>query len=169
MTTKILLRSVCVNVIADYYDIPQLKQLANTKIQTSWSADGFSDVIKEVFSSTSDKALRNIMTLTAATRIEELLELEDFVALEVMSDFAISVIRNTIAAHKAKEDLSTQKLQAVKSQLQYAESRLQSVEQDCMYEKSLRDLETTRADRIIKNIGGYLNTLSRTSTCRNVR
>ena len=33
MTTEILLRNVCVNAIADYYDIPQLKQLANTKIQ----------------------------------------------------------------------------------------------------------------------------------------
>jgi hypothetical protein len=50
--------------------------------------------------------------------IEELLELEDFAALEVMNDFSISVIRNTIAAHKAKEVLSTQKLQVVESQLQ---------------------------------------------------
>jgi hypothetical protein len=128
-TTEILLCNVRVNAIADYYDIPQLKQLANTKIQhvleTSWSADGFSDIVK----------LHNIMTLTAATHIEELLEFEDFAALEVMSDFSISVIRNKITAHKAKEDLSTRKLQAVESQLQYAESRLQSTEQDCTYEK----------------------------------
>jgi hypothetical protein len=33
MTTEILLRNVRVNAIADYYDIPRLKQLANTKIQ----------------------------------------------------------------------------------------------------------------------------------------
>jgi hypothetical protein len=173
MTTEILLRNVRVNAIADYYDIPQLKQLANTKIQhllkTSWSADGFSDILKEAFNSTSDMALHSIMTLTAATHIEELHELEDFAALEVMSNFSISIIRNTIAAHKAKEDLSTQKLQAVESQLQYAESRLQSAEQDCTYEKSMHDRETTRADRITKNIDDCLNTLSRTSTCRNVR
>jgi hypothetical protein len=32
-------------------------------------------------------ALHNIMTLTATTHIEELLELEDFAALEVMNAF----------------------------------------------------------------------------------
>ena len=173
MTTEILLRNVRVNAIAEYYDIPQLKQLANTKIhhilQTFWSASSFSDIVKEAFNSTSDMALHNIMTLTAAMHIEELLELEDFASLEIMSDFSIGVIQNTIAAHKAKEDLSTQKLQAVESQLQYAESRLQSAEQDCTYERSLRDRETTRADRIIENIDDCVNTLSRTSTCRNVR
>jgi hypothetical protein len=172
-TTKILLYNVRVNAIADYYDIPQLKQPANTKIQhvleTSWSADGFSGIIKEASNSTSDIALHNIMTLTAATHIEELLMLEDFAALEVMSDFSISVIRSTIAAHKAKEDLSTKKLQAIESQLQSAEYRLQSAQQDCAYEKSLRDSETTRAGRVIENIDDCLNTLSMTNTCRNVR
>jgi hypothetical protein len=127
MTTEILLRNVRANAIADYYDIPQLKQLANTKIQhvldTSWSANGFSDIVKEAFNSTSDMALHNILTLTAATLVEELLELEDFASLEIMSDFSIGVIRNTIAAHNAKEDLSTQKLQAVESQLQYVLNR----------------------------------------------
>jgi hypothetical protein len=173
MTTEILLRNVRVNAIADYYDMPHLKQLANTKIQhileTSWSTNGFSNIVKEAFNSTSDMALHNIMALTAATHIEELLELEDFASLEVMSDFFIGVIRNTIAAHKAKEDLSTQKLQAVESRLQNAESRLQSTEQDCTFEKSLRNRETTRADRIIENINDCVNVLSRTSTCRNIR
>jgi hypothetical protein len=97
--TEILLRNVRVNAIADYYDIPQLKQLANTKIQhvleTSWSADGFSNIVKEVFNSTSVMALHNIMTLTAATHIEELLKLEDFALLELMSDFSIGLMRNT--------------------------------------------------------------------------
>jgi hypothetical protein len=32
-TAEILLGHVRVNTIADYYDIPQLKELANTKIQ----------------------------------------------------------------------------------------------------------------------------------------
>jgi hypothetical protein len=171
MTPETLLRNVRVNAIADYYDIPQLKQLANAKIQhllkTSWSADGFSNIVKEVFNSTSDMVLHSVMTLTAATHIEELLELEDFAALEIMSNFSIGVVRNTIAAHKAKEDLSTQKLQAVESQLQYAESRLQSAEQDCTHAKSLHDHTTARASRIIENIDGCLNTLSRTNTCRN--
>jgi hypothetical protein len=45
-------------------------------------------------------ALHNIMTLTAAMHVEELLKLENFASLEVMSDFSIGVIQNTIAAHK---------------------------------------------------------------------
>ena len=59
-TTNITLHHVHVNAIADYYNIPQLKELANTKIQyilkTSWSADGFPDVIKDVFSWTGNLA-----------------------------------------------------------------------------------------------------------------
>ncbi len=55
-TNEIVLHHVHVNAIADYYDIPQLKQLVKTKIQnvlkTSWSAEGFSNVVKEVYSST---------------------------------------------------------------------------------------------------------------------
>src|SRR5213079_28010 len=104
-----------VNVIADYYDISQLKELANTKIQqileTAWSADGFCDVVKEVFSSTNDKALHKIMSLTAAAHIEELVELEDFAALDVMGDFAIGIMRNMMAARKAKEESCVRELQ----------------------------------------------------------
>ena len=170
---EILLRNIRVNAIADYYDILQLKQLANTKIQhvleTSWPANGFSNIVKEAFNSTSDTALHNIITLTAAARVEELLELEDFASLEFMSDFSIGVMRNTIAAHKAKEELSAQKLQAVKLQLRYLESRLQSAEQDYTHEKLLREREDTRADRIIESIDDCISALARTSACRNVR
>jgi hypothetical protein len=95
-TANITLRHVYVNAIADYYDIPQLKELANTKIQhilgTSWSADGFPDVIRDVFSLTGDLALHNIITLIAAERIKELIKLKDFVELDVISDFAIGII-----------------------------------------------------------------------------
>jgi hypothetical protein len=37
------------------------------------------------------------MSLTAAAHIEELLEFEDFAELNVMSDFAIGIIRNMFA------------------------------------------------------------------------
>ena len=171
MAAEILLCHVHVNAIADYYDIPLLKQLANTKIQhvleTAWSVDGFSDVVREAFSTTSDTALHKIMASTAATHIEELVELEDFATLDVMSEFAMNIVRETIAACKSTEDLSSQELQAVKSQLQNTESRLQSAEQDCSYEKSLRESVTTRADRTVENINDCIDTLSKTRTCRN--
>ena len=100
-TNEIVLHHVHVNAIADYYDIPQLKQLVKTKIQnvlkTSWSAEGFSNVVKEVYSST-DLALHDVMTLVTSKHIEELVELEDFTGLDVMSDFAFAVIRTMIGA-----------------------------------------------------------------------
>ena len=43
-TAETLLGHVRVNAVADYYDIPQLKELANTKIrhiiETNWSPYG---------------------------------------------------------------------------------------------------------------------------------
>lgn len=72
-TANIILHHVRVNAIADYFNIPQLKELANTKIQhilgTNWSADGSPNVIKEVLSLTGDLALHDIITLTAAEHI----------------------------------------------------------------------------------------------------
>ena len=100
--------------------------------------------------------LHNIITLTAAEHIEELVKLEDFAELDVMSDFAIGIIRTAITASKEMEEKSTQKLQDVQSQLQQTESLLQSAEARC-----------AAAERKSENIDDCLNTLRKTSTCRN--
>lgn len=164
MTTERLLGNVRVNAIADYYDVPQLKQLANEKIEgileTSWTAQGFSTIIKEAFKSTSDKELYNIIALAAASHIEELVELEDFAALEVIGDFAISIMRKTTVTHKVQEGLLTERLKT-------AESYLQSIERDYTHEKTLREREATRAHRAIKSIDDCLDTLRDTGACRN--
>jgi hypothetical protein len=80
--TQELIRHVLVNSIADYYDIPALKDLANEKIRlvldTSCTANGFSRVLKKVFECTSDEMLQKMMVLFAALNIEQLIELEDF-------------------------------------------------------------------------------------------
>jgi len=44
--------------------------------------------------------LHNIITLIAAEYIKELIKLEDFAKLDVISDFAISIIRTAITASK---------------------------------------------------------------------
>ena len=49
-------------------------------------------------------ALRNIITLIAAERIKELIKLKDFVELDVISDFAISIIRTAITISKDIEE-----------------------------------------------------------------
>jgi len=48
--------------------------------------------------------LYNIITLTAAKYIKELVKLKDFIELDVIGDFAISIIRTAITASKDIEE-----------------------------------------------------------------
>jgi hypothetical protein len=104
---------------------------------------------------------------TAATYVEDLIEVEEFATLDVMSDFAVSTIKNVIRSFKATEKLLAQEFQAIKSQLQYTESRLRSIRQDYAFAKSLHEQETTRPDRTVKRIEECLQILSRTRICCN--
>ena len=61
--------------------------------------------------------MHNIITLIAAEHIKELIKLKDFAELDVISDFAIGIIRTVITTSKEIEENFIQKLQAVKSQL----------------------------------------------------
>jgi hypothetical protein len=48
--------------------------------------------------------LHNIITLTVAKYIKELVKLKDFTELDVISDFTISIIRTAITASKDMEE-----------------------------------------------------------------
>jgi len=48
--------------------------------------------------------LHNIITLTAAEHIKELVKLKDFIKLDVISDFAIGIIRIVITVSKDIEE-----------------------------------------------------------------
>ncbi|XTI94533.1 hypothetical protein V2W45_1335918 [Cenococcum geophilum] len=91
-----------------YYVYVNLKELMNIKIQhilgTSWSVDGFPNIIKDVFSLIGDLVLYNIITLTAAKHIKELIKLRDFIELDVISNFAIGIIRTVITVSKDIEE-----------------------------------------------------------------
>ncbi|KAJ4195507.1 hypothetical protein NW759_016441 [Fusarium solani] len=136
--TEALLRHVRVNAIADYYDIPKLTQLANSKIRCllgdSWQAESFSHVVEEVLDSTGNVALQEILSSTAADHIGELVESQSFADLEVMSDFAIKVLRSCAL-----------RIHETESQLQYNRSVCK---------------EAFRAGRVIDNIDNCLRTLS---------
>ena len=54
--------------------------------------------------------MHNIITLIAAEYIKELAKLKDFVELDIISDFAISIIRTAITVSKDIEEKSTKKL-----------------------------------------------------------
>ena len=66
--------------------------------------DGFLNIIKDVFSLIGDLVLHNIVTLIAAKHIKKLVKLEDFIELDVISDFAISIIWIVITASKDIEE-----------------------------------------------------------------
>ena len=48
--------------------------------------------------------MHNIITLIAAKYIKELIKLKDFIELDVISDFAISIIRIVITISKEIEE-----------------------------------------------------------------
>ena len=104
---KSLLFHIKMNSIADYYDIPELRQRANTEIEyilnTSWSPCNFPIIIQEAVKSTGDKELRNILSDAMAAHMDELVELgEDIAPPELISDFAFSVIRRLVAEKQQK-------------------------------------------------------------------
>ena len=86
----------------------------NIKIQhilgTSQSIDRFPNIIKDIFSLIGDLALYNIITLIVAKYIKELIKLKDFAELDIISDFAISIIQTAITASKDIEENFIQKL-----------------------------------------------------------
>jgi hypothetical protein len=56
------------------------------------SINGFLNVIKDVFSLIGDLALYNIIILIMAKYIKEFIKFEDFIELDIISDFAIGII-----------------------------------------------------------------------------
>ena len=130
MMKDMILRNMRVNSIADYYDIPSLKRCANTKIEGIIKATGIGDswpeVVREAIQSTSDNALHRMLALTSAEHIEELIELEDFTALEVMNDFAVTIIRSRLVAHDKKEQDLNRIVQALESELRSTKAMLRT-------------------------------------------
>jgi hypothetical protein len=82
---------VRVNAIADYYDIPRLREVASSEIQGIFARIGFCinvylDVLKEAMDMTGDKGLYRVLAPDAADHLEELLLTEKFRAIEIMKD-----------------------------------------------------------------------------------
>ncbi|KAL1960271.1 hypothetical protein VTO42DRAFT_8231 [Malbranchea cinnamomea] len=104
--TANLLCHIHVNSIADYCIILQLKKLAQKNIQKilqqSWTADEFSSIIKEVVSTTRDKELPEIIASTATAHIATLLELDDFIQLNTVGNFAAATMKKMITEYSAK-------------------------------------------------------------------
>jgi hypothetical protein len=168
---NILLRHVRVNAIADYYDIPALKELANSKIKhvidTTWTVEGFPDVVREVFRFSADVELREITTSTIVAHIEDLAELHGFAELDVLSDLGVDIIQRMVLDHKVKQGLLLEELQELRSELQQADIGLQCAKIELIHGESRRDELEGIIDRINKNVDNCHDILSDTISCRN--
>ncbi|KAG8533073.1 uncharacterized protein KY384_001856 [Bacidia gigantensis] len=102
-----ILKHIRVNAIANYYAIPHLALFTRTEIQRlidkQWSAEGFCDALIVAFRATSDADLHGIMTSAASTHIDELLQLDEFVALQNIGVGSSSIIQNMANKIRALE------------------------------------------------------------------
>jgi hypothetical protein len=93
---QLLLPHICVNAIADYYDVKGLRQHANAKIshilETRWSPDGFMNIVQSALDSTSDTALHEIMVTAVLDHYEELIVRDDFDKVELTNSFVLRLV-----------------------------------------------------------------------------
>lgn len=123
---EILKSHVRVNAIAEYYDVPRLRDIANYKIEEIFAKIGLSTnvflgVLKETQEITGDNGLYQILASAAARHLEGLLVDEGFGELDIMKDEfgrnllvqCAQLITATTDCLKAKQEL----YQQVKSDL----------------------------------------------------
>ena len=98
--SAILLKYIPVVAAAEYYDIPQLGQLANEKIlgvlREGVCSKHLPAAIDEAYSATNDKKLHEIISTIAADNIEHLLTREDFIGSKTMGQLPLDIMRKMI-------------------------------------------------------------------------
>jgi hypothetical protein len=149
---------VRVSVIADYYNIPGLADLANAKIQGApageWDAQALLDATKESLNITNDQALRETMATLAARNLKKLLDTDQLG--DLISDFGVAVLKKYIQeVEEVRRDLNE------KSYL-----LAQSVGRETLAKENA-DRNAARAARVRENMGRCLETLREKGCCRN--
>jgi hypothetical protein len=159
-----LLFHVKMNAIADYYDVSELRVCANAKINnildTSWSSHNFPIVLREVFSSTGDKELHNILSKVMVAHIDELIgQAENIAPPDLFSDFAMSVVRNMAAATKDMRDSFTRKTE----DLEYQRGEVM----DSLRRSILETRDAAyRLENLRTGVDNFNKLLRRTTSCR---
>lgn len=164
-TTKsesVLLRHIGVHAIADYYNIPQLANLAKTKLQqilvADWPVDSFATALGEAFRSTCDASLHDIFTSTATAHIEELIDQPDLCSMELMSGFSQGVLRNLLAERRAERIVHDFALQKSETQLGVSKGCVEVLQATLCS-------AVERADCIVKNFEKCIEVLNKTARC----
>jgi hypothetical protein len=158
MDCIMLLHHVRMNAIADYYDIPLLRQLAVTKFESAiakkWCSTSFLVAAKEALRITSDNNLHNSMALIASKHIEGLLEHKEF--SDMTGDFTIKVMKNMVAMKEA-----------IKTQVRDLQTKVKQLDGKYQQEKTLRDTEKAETESSRSFRDGQLNKLRDTAACQN--
>ncbi|KAF4968443.1 hypothetical protein FSARC_4137 [Fusarium sarcochroum] len=128
-TVEILLSHLRVNAIADYYNIQNLSQLANSKIQAileeTQDADVFPKVLQEVSTSNRDADLHSIIASATAKCIEQLTELQTFRDVELEHSLSMEILRACgTRIHKLQHELKTTQQEAAAYQASEASEKL---------------------------------------------
>ncbi|KAK3395033.1 BTB/POZ protein [Podospora didyma] len=149
---------VRVSVVADYYNIPGLAQLANAKIQSApageWDAQALLDATKESLNIANDQALRETMAILAAQNLKKLLDTDQLG--DLIGDFGVAVLKKyTQEVEQLRRDLNE------KSDL-----LAQSVGREMLATENA-DRNAARAARVQENMSRCLETLREKDCCRN--
>ena len=152
-----MLCHIRVNAIAHYYQISQLKALANTKFQSileeEWSAKSFLAAIQEVpieVLETDNDALLEIITQKTASHIEELIELDAY-ATPIIKHIASNIMKVEIARHKDINDDLSLSLQSAEEALGHSEIEVRTLENMIELRQSqLQDMREEVTDKQIE-------------------
>ncbi|KAI6763352.1 hypothetical protein FGRA07_11363 [Fusarium graminearum] len=141
-----------VNAIADYYNIQNLAQLANTKIRAildlGQNTEAFPRIIQEVSTSNRDINIRSIIASAAVARIEELCHLKAFQELELEQDFSATLFG------------------ACSERIETLERRLHDAQANVVMYQTLRDDERQAKQSVIEQVNRSTQMLQLTPSCR---
>ncbi|KAH6954268.1 hypothetical protein DER45DRAFT_310167 [Fusarium avenaceum] len=141
-TTENILTHLRVNAIADYYDVENLAQLANSKIKAileqGHEADLFPRVIQEMSGSNRDDELCAIVASATAKCMGDLIKLQDFQDIELEHTLVLEMLRALVT-----------KIEEVQSQLTGSQLLAESYRRSAVKESESLNLYKERVDRSV--------------------
>jgi hypothetical protein len=117
------LSSVRVYAIADKYDIPRLKELAQQRFsnwaENNWACHDFSAIAREVFETTptSDRGLRDVVIRLVAMHADDLIRKKDSRNLiEDVGDLGLNVLCQLLKTHSEEKSALKARVKALEAE-----------------------------------------------------
>lgn len=155
------------SIIADYYDIKELSQLARSNLQRvlqeNWQAGLFTVIAKEAINSSGDQELHQIIKSLAVTHISELVELEEFADLDLFTDFGFEILRDSVVRMTKNHAQLLAKMDKAEEEFEI-KSVVHKMELEEIKEEKTEQQDQNR--HVIENIDACRKTLQDTAKCR---